>query len=306
MISKITLGTAQLGMNYGVSNRVGKPTSQEAIQILKFATSHGINSFDTSPSYGNSEKIIGTFFEKIGRNNSVNIITKIPKIQFSQKSPSFDDVYSKVKKSICASSKRLKINKIPTCLLHNPSDIHNYDGFILKSLFKLKKEGLVDMIGVSTYTPQEVKEFLEIKEFDSIQIPINIFDTRLIKSKLLMKLIKSKKVIFARSVFLQGLFFLESNNIPSYLEIVKKPLNELNKISADYGISIPTIAFTFVRDLKGISSIVIGVESLEQLKTNIKLINSPSLSDEVIKLICKKFQGLPEQVINPSKWIQGK
>ena len=305
MVSKLTLGTAQLGMNYGISNKNGKPTQQETMDILNFAENNGIASFDTSPSYGNSEKILGSFFKKNKNKLSINIITKIPQIQFSQKSPSFDDVYDKVKEKIITSCNNLQINQISTCLLHEPSDMHSFDGHVVKSLIKLKKENIIQNIGVSTYTPEEVKEFLDIKEFDSIEIPMNIFDLRLMESKLLARLNQNKKTVFARSIYWQGLFFLEQTNIPQYLENARRPLNELKKISIDYGISIPTIALSYVRDLKAITSMVIGVENVEQLKTNIKLMDSPRLPDEVIKLIYKKFQGLSEKLINPSKWQLG-
>jgi len=305
MISKITLGTAQLGMVYGIANKVGKLELNDSMNILKFASENGINCLDTSPSYGDSEKKIGYFIEN-NKNSNFTIITKIPTVQIFKESLSFEEVYREVKTIIDESTKRLKIGKIPIVLLHNPTDMHNHKGFVTKSLIQIKKEGTVDKIGVSIYSPHEVKEFLEINEFDAIQIPINIFDNRLIKSGLLDDLTESGKLIFARSIFLQGLFFLDPYNLPPNLQIAKKPLIELNKISSDSGLSINELALKFVRDLKGITSLVIGIDNLEQLKKNIKLINSLSLPNEVSELIYKKFNGLPEELINPSKWDKDK
>jgi len=301
MISKITLGTAQLGMVYGIANKVRRLEPSNSAKILKVAFENGINCFDTSPSYGDSEKILGCFVENNKKGN-FTIINKIPTIQIFKESISFEEVYREVKTTIDESIKRLKIEKIPIILLHDPTDMHNHEGFVTKSLIQLKKEGIVDKIGVSIYSPHEVKEFLEINVFDAIQIPINIFDNRLIKSGLLDDLIKTRKLIFVRSIFLQGIFFLDPYNLPPNLQIAKKPLIELNKISLDSGISINELALKFVRDLKGITSLVIGIDNLEQLKINIKLINSPSLPNEVSELIYKKFDGLPEELINPSKW----
>ena len=64
-ISEITLGTAQLGFNYGIANKTGKPSIIIANEILKSALKYGINTFDTSPVYGKSEQIIGSFLKKI-------------------------------------------------------------------------------------------------------------------------------------------------------------------------------------------------------------------------------------------------
>ena len=62
-ISKITLGTAQLGFDYGISNKKGKPTDDQSYRILQTALDNGITSFDTAPVYGNSENLIGNFLK---------------------------------------------------------------------------------------------------------------------------------------------------------------------------------------------------------------------------------------------------
>jgi len=300
MISKISFGTAQLGMTYGVANKTGKPTSTESKHILKFAFANGINCFDTSPNYGNSETILGNFFENTD-NNDFAIITKIPSIQISG-FLSYEKVLHQVKINIEQSIQKLKVKKIPVVLLHDPSDMNNYEGLITRSLIELKKEGLVGKIGASIYSSDDVQKFLKIPEFDAIQIPINLFDTRLIKFGLLNQLINNKKLIFARSLFLQGLFFLDPFKLPYYLHNVKEPLIELNKISIDLNINIPELAFKFVNDINGITSLVIGVDSLEQLENNVKLLNSSPLPKEVWNMLYEKFNDLPEEIINPSIW----
>jgi len=133
MISKITLGTAQLGMVYGIANKVNRLELSNSAKILKVAYENGINCFDTSPSYGDSEKILGCFVEN-NKNGNFTIITKIPAIQIFKKSPSFEEIYHVVKTIIRQSTKRLKIGKIPIVLLHNPTDLRSYEGFVTKSL----------------------------------------------------------------------------------------------------------------------------------------------------------------------------
>ena len=53
-ISKLTLGTAQLGFDYGINSQ-GQPTEQDSFQILKYAFANGINAIDTAPNYGHSQ-----------------------------------------------------------------------------------------------------------------------------------------------------------------------------------------------------------------------------------------------------------
>ena len=54
-LSKLCLGTAQLGMNYGINNETGKPDFSESEKIINTALKGEINLFDTAPEYGNSE-----------------------------------------------------------------------------------------------------------------------------------------------------------------------------------------------------------------------------------------------------------
>ena len=303
-ISKMTLGTAQLGLEYGIANKTGKPNLQSTYDILQLVLNTGINVFDTASDYGNSEKIIGSFLtshNKISIPETPIIVTKIPKVQCIG-APSFQVIYDQIKRSILHSAKRLRIEKIPICLLHRASDMIEYDGLVTESLIKLREEKFVKMIGVSVYQPREIREFLKIKEFNVIQIPFNIFNNRLIKEGFLNELAQKGITIFARSVFLQGLFFFEPDSLPSYLQLATKPLQQLGEISSDLGISTAELALTFVRDSPGITSVVLGVETVDQLRENIKLMNSPPLSSEAKQRILDIFTDVPEELVNPDMW----
>jgi len=298
--SKITLGTVQLSMKYGISN-VTESSFKTTNQVLKTAKKLGISSFDTSPQYGNIEKTLGNFFEKEKIENPT-VISKIPSIQFIEK-PNFDDVYNKVKKYIIKSLNDLNLKKIPVCLIHNPEDMSNFDGMVVKSLELLKQNGHIEKIGCSVYTIKDVEKFLKINEFEVIEIPINLFNTKILNDKTLLQLKEKNIIILARSVFLQGLFFLDPYNLPPKVEKAKKYLIELNKISDNYSISIPNLALSFVNSQKHISSIIIGVENSQQLSQNIEWSNT-TLPQKIEKIILEKFSNIPESVNNPLEWIK--
>ena len=63
ILSKITLGTAQLGFPYGIANQIGEISSIHATEILRHSINMKINSFDTAPNYGKSEEVIGNFIQ---------------------------------------------------------------------------------------------------------------------------------------------------------------------------------------------------------------------------------------------------
>jgi aryl-alcohol dehydrogenase-like predicted oxidoreductase len=59
LIRKIALGTAQFGLDYGISNQVGQTAEQEVVQLLNLAHQHKLSLLDTAQVYGNSEEVIG-------------------------------------------------------------------------------------------------------------------------------------------------------------------------------------------------------------------------------------------------------
>ncbi len=300
-ISKITLGTAQLGFPYGIANQIGEISSINATEILRQSINMKINSFDTAPNYGKSEELIGKFIQKT-KNDSIKITTKIPRIILGNKEKINSSVYNFINQSIKNSSKKLEMEKIPICLLHNPKDMKLFRDDISSTFSKLKKENKIKLSGVSVYTIEDIKEFLNQNELDVIQIPINIFNSKIINSNILSELKKNNKIIFARSIYLQGLFFLNPKKLPIHLEKVKSKLEILHELSKEYGRSVEDIAFSFIRDMSEVDSMIIGVESLNQLKNNIKLLNSPPLNDKLVNKIYREFNNISEEIVNPSLW----
>ena len=301
-ISRMTLGTAQLGMDYGIANRIGQPDTKAACQILKWALDLGINTFDTASDYGNSEEIIGTFFEKQRALFEMPIIvTKIPRIK-PPVDTSFAQIYDFIRDSLISSASRLKMRQIPIMLMHHAPDMTAYGRQVIESLNKLKKEGLIKHAGISVYDPEEVKDFLRIGQLEVIEIPINLFDRRLLDQGLLVELAKKEILVLARSIFLQGLFFLDPNKLPAGLHPAEKPLRQLHHLSQETGISIEVLAVTFVRDLPGISSLVIGVETVEQLERNVEILNAPPLPERINEKLAQDYSNIAEMIINPSLW----
>lgn len=299
-ISKLSLGTAQLGFDYGIANVAGKPNLDKSFEILETAINAGINCFDTAPSYGDSEKIIASFMDNGISEPPTIIITKL-KADFGDSVDSVE-IYHQAKQNIENSMNRLQINKIPILLLHSASNMKDNNGLILQSLIRLKDEGLIEKVGVSVYSPEEVEIAIDVGDFDAIQIPINIFDQRLIESGLLKSLKQHDFIVFARSIFLQGLFFLDPDALPENLKLAREPLMTLRKLAQKHEIDIAEMAISFVRDLPEISSMVIGAETSAQVLNNCDLIECPKLSDELKDEILNVFSDLPEKIINPSLW----
>ena len=76
-LSKLILGTVQMGLDYGINNKLGKISVEESHQILLSAHVSGITTIDTAEAYGNAHKVIGEF-HKSHPNHKFNIVTKVP------------------------------------------------------------------------------------------------------------------------------------------------------------------------------------------------------------------------------------
>ena len=72
-MTALGLGTAQLGVAYGISNRSGRPSEAEASAILECALEQGIDTIDTAPAYGESEALLGRL---LPAGADVRIVTK--------------------------------------------------------------------------------------------------------------------------------------------------------------------------------------------------------------------------------------
>jgi aryl-alcohol dehydrogenase-like predicted oxidoreductase len=174
---------------------------------------------------------------------------------------------------------------------------------ILPSIFgDLKNDGLIDVAGVSIDHPDEAELFLKHPVFEAMQVPLNIFDTRVVKNGVLNKLHMEGKIVFVRSIFLQGLFFMDPHNLKGNLTEASKYIEVLQDIARSANMSIAQLAFSFVNSLQGISSIVFGAVNQDQVNQNISLLENDVISNEIKELIKCNFDQIAEHIITPGLW----
>ena len=200
MTNKLCLGTAKIGIpGYGYSN---SDTLVNVNEFLLESLRLGINCIDTSPRYGDSEKVIGRALKKLNKNPRIS--TKIDNlIPNSKKNPDL------MLSSILSSIDRLDIDCIDVCYLHqNEIDIIS-DDYVHTGIKLLKNKGLIKEVGTSVYSKEELRYTLESNIFDWVQIPVNILDTSFYH--VICEYDTNIKVS-VRSVFLQGIL-LNQNSI---------------------------------------------------------------------------------------------
>lgn len=280
--NNIVIGTANFSMEYGLKNQKKKLSIKKKEKIIKFLKKNKLTFFDTSQEYADCENYLGNC------NLKKNIITKV---LFKKK------IITKeyVKCLVDSSLKKLKEKKLYALLFHNPKDLAGERG---KKIFKLlkaeKKLGKIKKIGISINKPGDIKIFHNKYPIDLIQIPINVFDQRLIESGILKKLKKNNIEIHARSIFLQGSLLMKINNLPSYFNKFKKHFIKWEKFIKDNNLKKIEACINFIKQFN-IDKIVIGIDNKNQLDQIMKIknyshkLNFDDLSVNDLKLIFPKY-----------------
>lgn len=266
----LSLGCAQFGMNYGFTNTRGKVGQDEVGEIIDLAIKNNIHSFDTAQSYGNSEKVLGKFLPK---SKDIKIMTKFlnTKKNFYEAKDinSWENNFQK-------SLSNLKTHKIDSFLIHNTKDLKNKGKEILEEwLDSLIERKLVNRLGISIYTSSDLDN-ISLKRFSLIQMPISLYDQRIIRNKTCQELFNRDISIHARSIFFQGLLFINHKKWPKVISEKFKlhHFRLLNQLSKE---SILEYTLNFINNYKFIESALIGVTSLEELKQIITIKNNLNL-----------------------------
>lgn len=251
---RICIGTAQFGLDYGVANTHGRMSEEEIKAVLKYAIGHGVKTLDTAVAYGNSEEEIGRILKSLGR--SMDVISKLSQ---GESRLSIRDIVNR-------SCKRLGTSKIYGYLLHSFDDYHKKE--ILTELQDLKAQGTIGKLGISLYLREEAQHLLdENARIDIVQVPYSIFDRRF--EPFLSEFKKRKIEVYVRSLFLQGLAFLEPGRLPAPLAGAKAQITALKKISSKSGIPVNALCLNFALIHPSIDRVIIGVDHLDHLKVNL-------------------------------------
>jgi len=283
-MSKLALGTAQFGLDYGINNVRGKVPDREVTEILDFAADNGIETLDTAAAYGDSEERIGRYLASGSRR--FQIISKLQKGA------------TDLTKALADSLARLQVGSLYGFLLHDFRAYEN-EPTIWETLKKLRSQGKVKKIGFSLYYPAELERLLTAGlQFDLVQLPYNLFDCRF--ERYFDRLKKAGVEIYVRSLFLQGLFFRPVDLLSAHFNGVKGKLKALRDLSARHNISLLELCLGFALANRAIDKAVVGVDSLANLR---EIVAAERSSQEISWLPeLAEMKEEDEAIILPFKW----
>ena len=257
-MNKLALGTAQFGMDYGIGSSPGKLSISEVKKILEYAKSTNIDMLDTASAYGNSEKTLGKLnvdeFHVVTKTRHFNVL-KIT-----------DDDLTLLNRDFDQSLKDLKLDSVYGLLIHNADDLMKPGASkIIEFIQNLKKTNKIKKIGVSIYENKHLNFVLENFDIDLVQIPLNIFDRRLIDNGMLKLLSQKGLEVHARSIFLQGLLLLENSSRPRKFDRWGSLWKSWSEWLNDYKISPLEASIRYAMSFSEISKVLVGIDSVNQL-----------------------------------------
>lgn len=288
--SKLALGSANFGLDYGIANKVGKISHNSVTEILKVSKISGVKFVDTAQAYGSSEAILGEH-----NLSNLNIISKIGRL--GSKSGEFTvDLLRKLNTSL----DRLNVTSLYGLLLHAPDEVLEKNGTEIIEAMRVAKElGLVHQIGVSIYNPLILDQIYQYWVPDMVQCAFNVFDQRMITSGWADRLKGNGTEVHVRSVFLQGLLLLKEEQIPEKFQNFKcGSLSAWFDLQKKMGLRAEELALQYALSQPWIDKVVVGVDSASQLE-KLKYIemNMKSLDCDFSLL---KIDD--ERLIDPSNW----
>jgi spore coat polysaccharide biosynthesis protein SpsF len=303
---KLVLGTAQLGLAYGIANQSGQPNQSTADELIKTAIANGATFLDTARAYGNSEEVIGNTV-KSGWEGRAQIITKLSPLTECPAKATPRIVNAFVDASIFRSCAALRTQKLDVLMLHRTSHLRNWSGAVWARLLEHRCQGRLKALGVSVQSPLELELALGTPEIEFIQMPFNVLDWRW--DTLIPKIRETKQhrplVIHVRSALLQGLLpstateYWRSANVENPEPVIRWLEAQTTKACRN---SVSDFCLSYVKSRDWIDGVVVGMETREQLAENIRIFCGPDFPTHQINNTFADRPTLEENTLNPAGW----
>jgi len=290
------LGTAQLGMVYGVANRHGQPNVELATEIVRRAVAAGCRHFDTAAGYGDAEQVLGRIMAKLGLFGAVNVVTK----WMLKREGAFEA--GEVRTGLQHALDKLQIPSLWALLLHREADLALWGHGLEHELLELRAAGKVHKLGVSSYHPDHTRHAATIPALEVFQVPASIFDRRFINGGCIGDLVQAGKTVFLRSVFLQGLALLETGALVEKMSFAAPALAALEKFCRQHALARRQFALDYVRLRCPGTILLLGAERPEQVTENVQTLTGVQATLEMCAAWDQSWSPAHDEALCPIHW----
>lgn len=304
---KLVLGTAQLGMAYGIA-RAGSPGPEEGRDLIRHAIANGVGWIDTARAYGQSESVLGAVLGA-GWDGRARVVTKLSPLAQWQGGDPAKGVRAAAEASLLTSCRDLQSPRLDTVLLHRAAHWTAWGGAVAELLLEWQEAGRIGTVGVSVQSPEEMEAALDEPAIGHVQMPFNIVDPRW--DGLIPALIAARAsrelVVHVRSALLQGLLTSDSPGLWARAHVDAHELvrDWLTRCARETGQQdIPALCLNWCRAQHWADGVVVGMDNRAQLDRNLEIFSGTGLAAEELAPILQDRPVLGLNTLDPACWAE--
>ena len=312
-VSEIGFGAWAIGGSWG------RQKKSDSVEALEAAIDQGVNFIDTAAGYGNgrSERIIGQLLKR--SNKPVRVCTKTPPLPgkwppspYCRIEERYPEKY--LRENMEQRLRNLQAEKLDILLLHTWTRAWNDRPSALHVLQKMKSEGLIGLVGISTPEHDQncVIQLMREGLIDAVQVIYNIFEQEP-AAQLLPVALETGTGIIVRVAFDEGVLtgkykgsetFEQDDFRRNYFagDRLARSVKRVEKIKEEFrdsGYTMSQLALKFALAHPAVSTVIPGIRNREQALMNTEVASLPDLHDEILVR-------LREHAWNRAFWYGGK
>ena len=305
-VSEIGLGTWPLavpgkGLNYG-----GTPDAH-ATAVLDAYIEGGGNFLDTALVYNQVEQILGKYLKQRGNRDQLIISSKTPGGQTAE-------TLSQIDEDIETTLKDLGTDYVDVYFLHQPPEDPDVMEQAIEKMRALKRAGKIRAIGASVKGPDVTAKtqtlcdaYIATGHVDVLQVVYNILRQRNLSA--IEKAAKNGVGIVVRTVLESGILtgayapghtFSDVDHRSRYdqqkLDFALQTVEEIGTFALRPPYTkLSQVAIRFSLSALGISCIILGAQSPEEVRMNLSTLDLPPLPSDLVAELRARYGGITEQ-----------
>ena len=263
-MSALSLGTVALGIDYGIPTpgEYGRPDEQGAVELLRAAADRGITFFDTSPFYGESERLVG---EALVGDPRATIATKVWAGPGMAPGTEHLTPLQAIARSLAESRRVLRREVLDVVQIRNATRAIVEDATATVALQEAKDRGEVRFIGATVYDEEAALAVIRDGRFDLLQVALNVLDQRMLAHVLPAAAAAGVGVI-VRSAFLKGALTPKAQWLPESLAPLRDAAARARDLLAGGSWDrLPEAAMRYCLSVPSVASVLTGARTIAEL-----------------------------------------
>jgi len=292
-LARLGLGTVQFGLDYGISNRDGRPSEAEVAAILAHAVDAGVGYLDTAASYADAEVLIG---RHLPAHHDLRIVTKLPPLKADSARGNRVELTMRAMET---SLERLRLTKVHAVLVHSVGDLAE-PGWetLVEALRLIKQKALATRVGVSIYDEGDLDLVQSRFEPELVQFPLNVLDRRLVFTGRLAALKGAGVELHARSVFLQGLLLMPAKALPQFFAPLRAALEKLQARWAAAEVPPLAACLHYVLGQSQVDAAIVGVNRVHEFNEIAAALSAPPICPDLFEPV----EAIDPAFVDPRRW----